>query len=257
MGYAEYQPHADLRHRVKCFWSIDDPASSEVQEVWPDGCLELLFTPGNNFLVAAGGQAEPFPTVCVLGLQTRILRVRTEGAVRLLGARMLPGALGDWDHGALLALGARIQPLLRAARFCEAVAVLEPWLLRRPPVDSTLAAAIRSLYSAAGNVTVADLARSQGLSSRQLQRSFAARLGLSPKTLSKLVRFAESWSRLLQKPDLPLAELALDLGYSDQAHFSNEFASFGNQSPGRFRRAWSPAGAPHSPSAQGAPHSAS
>ncbi len=254
MGYREYQPHADLRADVQCFWSIDDPPSPDIQEVWPDGRVELLFTPGNCFLIAPDGSARPFPTASVLGLQTSIIRVRTDGPVRIFGARMLPSGIGGWTGPALRSLGARVQPLLPEARFPEAVAIVQQWLLRHPPASSELAASIRTLYSAAGNVTVAALARSQATSSRQLQRRFALDLGLSPKSLARLVRFAESWSRLLQKPGISLAELALELGYADQAHFSNEFNSFAKQPPGRFRRTLTPEPSSHSPSSSHPSH---
>lgn len=41
---------------------------------------------------------------------------------------------------------------------------------------------------------------------------------------------------MLARPELTLAELALELGYADQAHFTKEFRRFATQSPGQFRR---------------------
>lgn len=90
MGYAEYPVHSALREWVKCFWSIADGPSEDVQEVWPDGCVELILTPGNTFRVNDEGMTERFPRAVVIGLQPGIMRVRAEGEVRLLGARMLP-----------------------------------------------------------------------------------------------------------------------------------------------------------------------
>ena len=103
--------------------------------------------------------------------------------------------------------------------------------MRQPLVEDRLVFSLRKLYAEAGNISIAELAASGGVTSRQLRRDFGARLGTSPKTLARLVRFAESWSRMLSKPDVSLAELALELGYADQAHFSNEFSSIGKQSP--------------------------
>lgn len=239
MGYIEYPPAPALQGWVKCFWSIRDDPSEAVQEVWPDGCIELLFNLGNNFLVNADGTSQPFPKVAVIGLQTQIMRVRSEGEVCLLGARMLPFGVRNWQPEELRLLGVEIERQLRLGQFQIAVNLLEVWLLRQPEIEDNLTLALRKLYANGGNVSVADLAASQGVSSRQLQRTFAGRLGIPPKTLSKVVRFAGSWSRLLDKPHLSLAELALELGYSDQAHFSNEFRSFGKQSPLAFSKDWS------------------
>jgi AraC-like DNA-binding protein len=239
MAYAEYPPAPALQDWVKCFWSIQEDPSETVQEVWPDGCIELLFNLGNNFLVNADGRSQAFPKVVVIGLQTKTMRVRSEGEVRLLGARMLPFGVRSWKSEELHSLGMDVERQLRLGQFQVAVHVLEAWLLRQPKMEDNLTLALRTLYANNGNMTVADMAISQGVSSRQMQRIFAKRLGISPKTLAKVVRFAGSWSRLLDKPDLSLAELALELGYSDQAHFSNEFRSFGKQSPRTFCKDWS------------------
>jgi len=83
MGYTEYPAPGDLKDWVKCFWSISDEPSDAVQEVWPDGCVELVFSLGNIFQVQADGSEHPFPKAVVIGLQTGIMRVRSEGVVRL------------------------------------------------------------------------------------------------------------------------------------------------------------------------------
>lgn len=236
MGYAEYLPSPTLRSWVRCFWSILDEPSDEIQEVWPDGCVELVFNLGNVLLVDVDGSSRPFPKVAVLGLQTDILKVKSEGVVRLLGARLLPFGIKDWQPSELESLAAEIDPLLRAENFEKAVKHLEVWLERQPEVDSRIGSALKKIYTGNGNVSVAELARIEGISSRQLQRLFLSSLGVSPKMLARVVRFSRSWSLMLGKPDLSLAGLALELGYTDQAHFNNEFSSFGKQSPSTFRK---------------------
>ncbi len=238
MGYEEYPAHPALQDWVKCFWSIADAAGDGIQEVWPDGCLELMFSPGKTFQVHADGSTERFPRVFVLGLQTGIIRVRAEGEVCLLGARLLPVAARDWQPRELESLMDGIEPLLKCARFPEAVSIVQAWLLEQPPIEDEFSSVLRELYASAGTLSIAELASARGVSARHLQRTFAAHLGVSPKHLAKIVRFAQSWSTMLRRPELTLAELALELGYSDQAHFSNEFRSFGRQSPRAFRRQW-------------------
>ena len=193
--------------------------------------MELVFSPGNTFLVNTDGSSHRFPKAVVVGLQTKIIRVRTEGEVRLMGARMMPFGVRDWQADKLQALAVDIEPLLNQDQFQAAVNLLREWLLRQPLVEDRLVFSLRKLYAEAGNISIADLAASGRVTSRQLQREFGARVGVSPNTLARLVRFAESWSRMLSKPDVSLAELALELGYADQAHFSNEFSSIGKQSP--------------------------
>ncbi len=238
MGYTEYPAAPELQGSVKCFWSIADAASDEVQEVWPDGCVELMFTLGNTFRVNSDGSSEPFPRVFVLGLQTGIMRVRAVGEVRMLGVRMFPLGLRDLHRAELELLEDRVEPLLRACHFPDAVRIVTAWLLGQRKIHDALTKALEQIYASGGTVSISELAAAQGVSSRHLERTFATKLGVSPKTLAKIVRFAQSWSSLLRRPDMTLAELALELGYSDQAHFSNEFRSIGRQTPKGFRRRW-------------------
>jgi AraC-like DNA-binding protein len=77
---------------------------------------------------------------------------------------------------------------------------------------------------------VGAVAAELGLSARQLQRWLSDAVGYGPKMLSRVLRFR----RLQQLPLAPLAELALDAGYADQAHMTAEVTSLAGISPVRF-----------------------
>ena len=49
------------------------------------------------------------------------------------------------------------------------------------------------------------------------------------------LRLAHAMEQLLDT-DLPLIQIALDLGFSSQAHFTSAFTNAFGRSPGRFRR---------------------
>ncbi|KAA6460131.1 AraC family transcriptional regulator [Acidobacteria bacterium AB60] len=234
MSYAEFVPHPGLRGWVKCLWTIHEEPSDDIQEIWPDGCIELLFSLGNHLRIQSDGTAVPIPSPAVLGLQTGIMRVRTAGEVRLLAARLLPVGVPDWDPAELQSLDRKIQPLLASPDTESARSLLESWLLEHPLALDELAVTLRTLVENYGNISVAALAGQRRLSVRQLQREFHERLGISPKNLSIVLRFARSWSVLLQNPDISLADLALELGFTDQAHFTHAFGALGGESPRRF-----------------------
>lgn len=86
MGYREIPPHPSLLERVKCFWSIEEEPTGRVQEIWPDGCVELYFSSGSITRIDEDGAAEPFPGFGILGLQTGIMRVRCESTIRIISA---------------------------------------------------------------------------------------------------------------------------------------------------------------------------
>lgn len=82
---------------------------------------------------------------------------------------------------------------------------------------------------------VADIAARFDLGERQIQRVCRRRIGYSPKWLIGRRRLQEAAHVLRTQPDTDLADLAVDLGYSDQAHFAHDFAAVIGMPPGAYR----------------------
>ena len=82
---------------------------------------------------------------------------------------------------------------------------------------------------------IADLARAARIHPAQLTRSFRAHADCSPAGWIRARRI-EVARQLLADAELPIAEIALRLGFFDQSHFSNTFRRFVGVSPARFRR---------------------
>ncbi|MGB3187694.1 MAG: helix-turn-helix transcriptional regulator [Ornithinimicrobium sp.] len=83
--------------------------------------------------------------------------------------------------------------------------------------------------------TVAELSARAGWSERQLQRVLRRYLGLTPKWLIQRRRLHEASDRL-KHGTVKLADLAHDVGYTDQAHFTRDFRKVTGYSPGAFAR---------------------
>ena len=85
----------------------------------------------------------------------------------------------------------------------------------------------RQLLASGGGVTVAEAARDTGWSSRQLRNRFAAEIGLTPKAAARVIRFDRTRRRLQRQAAAgqlgPLADVAAECGYYDQAHLAREF----------------------------------
>lgn len=73
-----------------------------------------------------------------------------------------------------------------------------------------------------------------GMSVRTLQRQLA-QAGTTYAAQVKRARFAAAAS-LLEKTDARVLTVALDLGYSDQAHFTRAFRRWSGDTPHAFRR---------------------
>ena len=81
-------------------------------------------------------------------------------------------------------------------------------------------------------VTLADLARESGMSRFQLLRGFAKATGLTPHAY--LVQRRINLARRLIAGGTPLAEAAMDSGFTDQSHMTRIFVRKYGITPGAY-----------------------
>jgi len=127
------------------------------------------------------------------------------------------------------------------ARHQQACALLGRALLDLGPVDEEgllVNRVVRHVEREPGVVRVSQVCAAFGLSERTLQRLLARRVGLSPKWLIQRRRLHEAAERLrsgaLSGRHGALADVAADLGYADQAHFTRDFRAVTGTTPGAF-----------------------
>jgi AraC-like DNA-binding protein len=140
------------------------------------------------------------------------------------------------------ALGAEIFARPDPADADEALARLESFLLaRRPRVpDPQAERAARAVETIAGRpalVRVGELAEDLGIGQRSLQRLFQEYVGIGPKWVIRRYRMLEAAERAAAGTGVDWAELAAELGYADQAHFTRDFTASVGTSPARYARA--------------------
>ncbi|NMN06799.1 MULTISPECIES: AraC family transcriptional regulator [unclassified Novosphingobium] len=82
---------------------------------------------------------------------------------------------------------------------------------------------------------VPELARMCRLSPTYFVRAFANTVGMAPYAWFLGQRIAKA-EILLAQTGLPLAQIALDCGFSDQAHFTNAFGRATGTTPARWRK---------------------
>jgi AraC family transcriptional regulator len=78
------------------------------------------------------------------------------------------------------------------------------------------------------------LAQLAGLSTSHFARCFRKSVGVPPHSYVKQRRVARA-RELLSATDLPVAEIALVLGFSDQSHFTRRFREITGVPPGAWR----------------------
>ena len=84
-------------------------------------------------------------------------------------------------------------------------------------------------------VLAADLGALVGLSETHFTRSFKRAFGVPPHAFM-LRRRLELAARYMLETDAPLSDIALQCGFTDQAHLSNRFREATGMSPAAWRR---------------------
>lgn len=234
--YREHAAPERLRPYVECFWTLDPGEALPEYPVMPDGCVDIVYSPGTAEglqVVGAMTQARKFPVPAgQFAMGVRFRPGMAPAFVRAPGSettdRLLP--LGDvWG-----AEGWQLEAQVAEAKSAkQCVALLEAQLVDpgKPGVVQRVAAYI---VNRTGQVRVDDLAFDAGMSARQLRRLFVEQIGLTPKHFCRVIRFRHSLSRLGQSRRGDWTQVALECGYYDQAHFINEFKELSGYSPGEF-----------------------
>ena len=70
-----------------------------------------------------------------------------------------------------------------------------------------------------------------GLSPKRFISLFEEAVGLTPKVFCRVLRFQDVLSLIEQGQPIGWADLALDCGYFDQAHFIHDFQAFSGLTP--------------------------
>ncbi|HZA49998.1 MAG TPA: helix-turn-helix domain-containing protein [Myxococcaceae bacterium] len=109
-------------------------------------------------------------------------------------------------------------------------------IARAPRVRGVHPAVAASLAHFAVGRSVRDMVRDTGYSHRHFLALFRREVGLTPKVHCRLLRFQAAVARLHEQTATPLADVALDAGYSDQPHFVREFRELSGITPGEYRR---------------------
>jgi len=95
--------------------------------------------------------------------------------------------------------------------------------------DSVAVRIAETIAAAGGQVSIRSMADDAGLSERQLERRFAAAIGMQPKRFARLARFARALS--VARTGIGWAEVAAMAGFSDQSHLTREFIALVGLSP--------------------------
>ncbi len=110
-----------------------------------------------------------------------------------------------------------------------------PALIKNISDNQVRRAVILMQQDMADPIHIESVAKALGLSRRQLERLFRKHLNMSPHTVAQELRLQNSLHAVLLD-HFPMAQIALDHGFSDQAHFSRIFRARYGKSPSAMRK---------------------
>ena len=239
--YIEYAPPASLRPFVECFWTRRSQRTGDTPAiVLPDGCIDIV--------LGYRSSAECPDDALAVGTMTRPLVLVDDEPSTFVGVRFWPGRaypflgipaseLTDLRVSVADVWRERLPELatLDATETSALIARIERLLLSRvtsaPAMNRSVDAAVRAILRAKGNLSIASLAPTIGVTRQYLARAFALHVGVPPKTFARVARVRSVLARARAAATLNWTALALDAGYYDQAHLVGEVKELTGRTP--------------------------
>jgi AraC-like DNA-binding protein len=243
--HERFHTHPDLEPYVEHFWSVEwDLCGCTPQrvETLPHPSVHMVFEAGGESRIGGTSRAK----------FSRVLHDRgSVFAVKFTPAGFFPFAgvpvsnFSDRTVPLSDVFGPEGDELDRAVLAQKSnaprITIVENFFRNRlPEPDENVTRVTEIVYAVAkdrGILKVEDLVERYQLNKRTLQRLFARYVGVSPKWVIQRYRLHEAAEQLAADGSISQAALAIDLGYSDQAHFVRDFKSIVGMSPAAYARA--------------------
>lgn len=251
--YQEHLPHPALQGIIQCYWTLVGPVPEHkrVIRILPDGCIDIIFDIKGGLSPAHLRVIDAVPSTFLCGAMTSHMLIQCPSNPIVVGIRFHPG--GAWLLPSKAVDFTDIQISIKdilphLASIPEVLAEIAPIpellvqnlevqlfkrLQRMPQNHMLIKIAMHFLRPSAPITPVANLAQSLGVNQKTLERAFKQFVGMTPKKFTRINRFMHA-VQLLSVKKQSLAHIALEAGYTDQAHFSNDFKTFFVITPSQF-----------------------
>ncbi|MBX2967245.1 MAG: AraC family transcriptional regulator [Cyclobacteriaceae bacterium] len=257
MNYQTFQPHPDLEPLVKCYWTLEVPASTQAerQRIIPDGCIEMAFILGDDIKrYTSEDEYILQPRAMVLGQTIEPFYIEPTGYVNTFAIRFYPYGFANFITTPVKNLANKEAPIallfekesakeleqkiIRAADTNERIKIIETFLFdklnNQTTIDTIVKTTIDTLLSTKGSSPINAILKEDLSKRRQLERKFLNQIGISPKQLGKVIRLQTALKMLLNQQTENLTQIAYESQYYDQNHFIKDFKEFTGTTPKEF-----------------------
>jgi len=256
-NYQQLAPHRDLVSFIDCFFVSEAVESSEKKitlRLVPDGHFDIYWHTGSHFdyeIRETGYKTSA--GLIIAGQMTRATYLNINFPLTLIGVKMFAHGLYPlikipmtdltdkvFDFAELFPDSVELTGAMgRAGNKFEALRLLQSYLQDKyskiTGIDIITCEIAQKIYAESGNITLKEISRIYDISPRQIERKFDRFVGLSPKTLARVVRFSKCLSAIQRLSDRKTLEIIHSYGYYDQTHFIKEFKSFVKLTPNEYK----------------------
>ncbi len=255
MYFKAFRPSPALSAYIRSYYYLctdgESGGNKKLMHYPTDGSPKLVINLGDTFLAGDNkNNLKSFSGCRVLGSLTRKMVSKTGGRTAFIAIRFMPGKFASFfsikgieltnTNTALESLwgvwGKEFeQRLYNLSTIQDMLVYIESVLLKKlqnqSRFDIEISAALDMIWHTNGQIRVRDLSNHVGLSLRQFERRFSNLVGLYPKRLCRIIRFANIISTCDDGLRQNWVRKALEGGYSDHAHFIRECKFFTGLSP--------------------------
>lgn len=248
LDFTLFQPKTRLAAIVQGVWSISVTSHSQNNiKRWlhSDACSGIMFNLDgiielNGTPFSMGAVFQPVSKkaqVITFSPGAMVVGVRFHPAMSfaILGAIYQQATSIQQSQGNVLEFGDLAEQLKASQGHYARIVVLYRWLQRILPsidnIPSPLASALQALDN---KRSPGQLSAQVPLSQRQIERQFQKWLDMTPKYYQRISRVKEALKLLKITPSTELADLALKIGFSDQAHMTREFKFIARITPKQY-----------------------
>lgn len=256
---SRFLPSPTLSPYIEAFYLYEgDAARPPTKErCLPTGSMAVVVNLGHETLRVADqqhdGQFQTHVGSVFTGASSRFCIIDTSTLVTTLSVCFKPGGARPFlplpaaeltnqvvDLSSLwgrAALDLREQ-LLAAQPNEDRVRLLEHVLLSRASWEQAphpaVTFALATLQAGHTRRSIADVMARIGLSPKRFLRLFQDTVGLTPKVFDRVLRLQDVLGQIAVGPPIYWADLAVDHGYFDQAHFIHDFQKLSGLTPGSY-----------------------
>jgi AraC-like DNA-binding protein len=259
--FQNIEPHYLLKKYIEKMWLFKSSGKMPVDDmklVVPNGNLKLTVSYQNGIVAAVNGKTfsskehditlTGFIDVPVIldadenvATETIGIEFNPQGAYRFFHFNLNHiqnqiYSLSDVLGNAGKQLAERINNTISAQ---QKINVLQQFLLKQlsqQNEDLIFDYCIEKITVSKGTITIKELEKKTGYSSRWLNIKFNEKLGVSPKNLSSIIRFKQYYQALMSDNEKSFFKNDFYELYYDQSHFIKAFKRFTGLPPTRFEK---------------------